>query len=117
MKYRRQNRQRDPSFNEYSMAHARSCPRDVLPNSLNVAPKQHAGAKQSSSAGLWVIGASEDPGGPGLVGGRLVALGQDLTALATPPAFELRDVNWLVELAGADVLGGGVLVLGELDVA
>jgi hypothetical protein len=30
---------------------------------------------------------------------------------------DLRDVDWLVELAGADVLGGGVLVLGELDVA
>jgi len=39
--------------------------------------------------GLGVIGASEDPGGPGLVGGRLVALGQDLAALAAPPAFEL----------------------------
>ena len=30
---------------------------------------------------------------------------------------DLRDVDWLVELAGEDVLGGGVLVLGELDVA
>ena len=27
------------------------------------------------------------------------------------------DVDGLVELAGADVLAGGVLVLGELDVA
>ena len=26
-------------------------------------------------------------------------------------------MDWLVELAGEDVLGGGVLVLGELDVA
>jgi hypothetical protein len=30
---------------------------------------------------------------------------------------DLRDVDWLVELAGEDVLCGGVLVLGELDVA
>lgn len=30
---------------------------------------------------------------------------------------DLRDVDRLVELAGADVLGGGVLILGELDVA
>jgi hypothetical protein len=39
---------------------------------------------------LRVIGASEDPGGPGLVGGRLVGLREDLSALAALPAFELQ---------------------------
>jgi hypothetical protein len=52
-------------------------------------PKFQSKRETRLHTGLWVIGASEDPGGPGLVGGRLVALGQDLTALATPPAFEL----------------------------
>ena len=94
---------------------------------------------------LGVVGASEDPGGPGLVGGRLVALREELAALSALPALELqtrsgngmmrgaresrsrrrrnlgewylRDVDGLVELAGADVLGRGVLVPGELDVA
>lgn len=103
---------------------------------------------------LGVVGASEDAGGPRLVGGRLVALRQHLPALAAPPPLQLqaytrahsksdqenptqkqqretksrdsrkswrrdlRDGDGLVELAGADVLGGGgVLVPGQLHVA
>lgn len=89
------------------------------------------GGKGRGVTGLWIVGAGEDPGGPGLVGGGLVGFRQDLAALAAPPALELiersrsdemmtskigekrmdgeclRDVDWLVELAGADVLGGG----------
>lgn len=37
-----------------------------------------------------IVGASEDPGGPRLVGRRLVALRQDLAALAAPPALDLH---------------------------
>lgn len=117
VKYCCENCKRNPSFHKDSMANTRCRPRDILSKGFNIAPKQHARTEQSSATGLWVVGASEDPGGPGLVGGRLVALREDLAALVAPPALELWDVDGLVELAGADVLGGGVLVLGELDVA
>ena len=117
MKYCCQDCKCNPSFHKDSMANTRRCPRDILSEGLNVAPKQHARTEQSSATALGVVGAPEDPGGPRLVGGRLVALREDLAALAAPPALELGDVDGLVELAGADVLAGGVLVLGELDVA
>lgn len=50
---------------------------------INIINKLHTG--------LGIVGASEDSGGPRLVGGRLVALGQDLAALAAPPTFELLE--------------------------
>jgi hypothetical protein len=131
MKYCGENCKRNPSFNKDSMANTRRCPRDILSEGLNIASKKNTRTEQPSSAGLWIVGAGEDPGGPGLVGGGLVGFRQDLAALAAPPALELiersrsdemmtskigekrmdgeclRDVDWLVELAGADVLGGG----------
>jgi hypothetical protein len=39
---------------------------------------------------LGFVVASEDPCGPGLVGGRLVALREDLGDLRAPPTLELQ---------------------------
>lgn len=117
MKYCCQDCKCNPSFHKDGMANTRRCPRYILSEGLNVAPKQYTRTEQSSATALGVVGAAEDPGGPRLVGGRLVALREDLAALAAPPALELGDMDGLVELAGADVLAGSVLVLGELDVA
>jgi hypothetical protein len=50
MEYSSENCERDPSFNKHGMANTRCGPRHILSEGLNVAPKEHAGAKQSSSA-------------------------------------------------------------------